>query len=130
MSRYHTTQSVNVDEALDRLRRRNLNGIAFASLFHQKRGAIKFRNRRAVMNERKQSPWLKALCGSAAAAIVGAGGGAAIAAFLQAVASGPFSIFDGAWLGTAFAVPIGTVIGFVSSTFERVGPIRGDAATR
>jgi hypothetical protein len=57
-------------------------------------------------------PIATACCGGVAAGALGAAAGAAAAAILHSQLGGALVPFDGAWLGTAFATPLGIVVGW------------------
>lgn len=74
-----------------------------------------------------RSMWLSMLYGSAAAALVGSLAGMGCVVALQSFSASPFSLTDGAWLGTSFAFPIGGVIGLSSAINRRDKAVRSDA---
>ncbi len=57
-------------------------------------------------------PIATACCGGVAAGALGAAAGAATAAIVHAQIGEALVPFDGAWLGLAFATPLGIVIGW------------------
>lgn len=74
-----------------------------------------------------RSMWLSMLYGSAAAALVGSLAGIGCVVALRAFSDSPFSLTDGAWLGTSFAFPIGGVIGLSAALSRREKGVGSDA---